>query len=488
MTAPPRRRGAGRAAAALIALLLTPALLLAHQMLRESSPADGATLEAVPAEIRLTFSEPVRVEFSEVAVQGPEGPLAFGPLRRAEDNPRVLVAPVEGDWHAGSFTLRWVTVGSDGHRTDGTLSFVVADGAEGLPVEAPDPAEADAAGADAAGGDAPGGDTDVAATAPTHDPRVFPEAADFGPRSPGYTAVRLLLFAALILMLGAVAARWLVLPMTAQRRPADAAALRPGIDRGAATLGLVAAGLLLVATGARLWAQAASLFGVERALAADHVGLTLTLQPWATGWWIQAAAAVLAIVGFALARGGSRPGWAAAGLATLAAAVTPALSGHAASLDRLTWMAVPVDTAHVIAAGGWIGSLFALVTVGLPTALRLDDGRRGPAAAALVHGFSPTALAFTGVLVVTGVISAWLHLGAVPALWTSPYGRTLLLKVAIFSGVALVGAYNFFRVRPALGQPEGAARLRRSGAVELALAAAVILVTAILVAVPPPGG
>jgi putative copper export protein len=85
------------------------------------------------------------------------------------------------------------------------------------------------------------------------------------------------------------------------------------------------------------------------------------------------------------------------------------------------------------------------------------------------------------------VISAWLHLGHIAALWTSPYGRTLLLKVGIFSAVAVVGAYNFLRVRPALGARPGAERLRRSGTIELLLALAVLVVTAVLVAVPPPG-
>jgi putative copper export protein len=113
--------------------------------------------------------------------------------------------------------------------------------------------------------------------------------------------------------------------------------------------------------------------------------------------------------------------------------------------------------------------------------------RSDAAPAALVQGFSPTALLFAGILVTTGVISAWLHLGHIAALWTSPYGQTLLLKVGIFSGVAVVGAYNFLRVRPALGARTGAERLRRSGTIELLLALAVLVVTAVLVAMPPPG-
>jgi copper transport protein len=461
-----------RAALALLLLLAAPSALLAHQYLRASSPADGERLEQVPGEMRLTFTEPVRLDFTDIAVQGPEGALSLGPLRRDEDNPRILVVAVEGGWHPGTFEARWTTVGSDGHRTQGTISFAVAGDAHGLPLPAPLDPEPE--------------EPEEAVAAPHHDPRLFPETPTFGPASPAYVAIRALLFAALLALLGALALRLVVLPTVAQRWPREADLLRDGIGRGAARIGMIAAVVLLLAALARLWAQSASLFGIAGALDPGRLAQALTLQPWATGWWLQVGAAVLALVGFALARGGRPAGWALAAVAGLVAAVTPALSGHAVALPGLAWLAVPADALHVLAAGGWIGSLAVLILVGIPTALSQEPGRRGQAAAALVHGFSPTALAFTAALLTTGVVSAWLHLGEVSALWTTSYGRTLLLKVGIFSTVALVGAYNFLRVRPALGEERGAARLRRSGTVELLLAVAVIVVTAVLVAVPPP--
>jgi putative copper export protein/methionine-rich copper-binding protein CopC len=461
-------------AAALVAVALLPSAAAAHQFLRAAAPAAGDTLEAVPGEIHLTFSEPVRVEFSDVVVQGPEGALVVAAMRRSATDPRVLVVPVERGWHAGEFTVRWTTVGADGHRTDGTVSFFVRDDAEGLPVPEPEPVDAPGAAAD----DMPPAH---------HDPRLFPETPSFGPQSAAYAAIRALLFAALVAMIGAVALRWVVLPVAAQQRPTEATALRAGVDRGAARVGLMAAVALLAAALARLWAQSASLFGVPGALDPARLSQALTLQPWATGWWLQAVAAVMAIVGFTLAVRSTRAGWGLAGAAALVASVTPALSGHASAMGGLAWIAVPTDTLHVLAAGGWIGSLFALVLIGLPTALALGPEQRGAASAALVQGFSPTALLFAGILVTTGVISAWLHLGHMAALWTSPYGRTLLLKVGIFSAVAVVGAYNFLRVRPALGARTGAERLRRSGTIELLLALAVLVVTAVLVAMPPPG-
>jgi putative copper export protein/methionine-rich copper-binding protein CopC len=472
-----RRPTSRSLAAAAIAVLLVPSVLLAHQSLRASSPAAGATVDAVPAELRLTFAEPVRLDFTELSVRGPAGALALAELRRAGDDPRVLVARVTGGWHPGEFTVHWVTVGADGHRTNGTFAFTVAPDAAGLPEPEPEPAEPEAV-LD------PDPDDDPAAGA--HDPRLFPHSPTFEPGSTAYVAIRALLFLALIALVGAVALRLVVLPIAGLRWGQDARLLRDGIDAGAARLGLAAAVLLLVAALARLWAQSASLFGTADALDPDRLRLALGLQPWGASWVLQLGAALVAMAAFALVLAGRRGAWALAAAAAVVAVATPALSGHAVGAGGLAWLAVPADAIHVIAAGGWIGGLFALLVVGLPTALRLEAGRRGPAAAALVHSFSPTAVAFTGTLVATGLLSAWIQLGDVTALWTTDYGRTLLVKVGIFSAVAAAGAYNLLRVRPALGEVRGAERLRRSGTIELALALGVIVVTAILVAVPPP--
>ena len=104
----------------------------------------------------------------------------------------------------------------------------------------------------------------------------------------------------------------------------------------------------------------------------------------------------------------------------------------------------------------------------------------------MVSAFSPVALLCAAIVLLTGIISAWLRLGAIAPLWTSGYGRVLLLKLALLSGVAGTGAYNWLRVRPALGTPEATARFRKSATVELAVGIAVIVVTAVLVALPTP--
>jgi copper transport protein len=89
---------------------------------------------------------------------------------------------------------------------------------------------------------------------------------------------------------------------------------------------------------------------------------------------------------------------------------------------------------------------------------------------------------------VTGLFATWLHVGAPSALWQTDYGRTLLIKLALLGTVFGTGAYNWRRLRPALGDEAGATRLRRSATVEIAAGVLVLLATAVLVATAAPAG
>ena len=243
--------------------------------------------------------------------------------------------------------------------------------------------------------------------------------------------------------------------------------------------------LLLAALLLRLYAQSVALNGAGGALDVGRLSAMLTRTVWGWGWLLQAAGTAIVLGGFWSARGGGMVGWGIALLGAVALAFSPALSGHAAAAEPAT-LAVLSDGLHVLGAGGWLGSLLFVVIVGLPAALRLDPQRRGPTVAALINAFSPTALLFAGVVTVTGVFAAWLHLGGFAELWGSGYGRTLLLKVGLLSVVFGTGAYNWRRVRPALGTARAASHLRRSATLELTAGALVLIVTAFLVATPPP--
>ena len=104
----------------------------------------------------------------------------------------------------------------------------------------------------------------------------------------------------------------------------------------------------------------------------------------------------------------------------------------------------------------------------------------------MVRAFSPVALAGSGLAAVTGLTSALFHIGAPADLFGTTYGRMLLVKLALLVVVGGIGFYNWRRVLPTLGDAAAAAHLRRSARMEIAFGVAVVLVTAILVALPTP--
>jgi putative copper export protein/methionine-rich copper-binding protein CopC len=451
----------------LVAGALLPADAHAHQRLVRTEPARDAVLDTVPRELRLTFAEPVQLAFTRVELSGPDGvPVALGEPRLAADAGNVLVLPVAGALQACAYTLVWATASRDGHPVRGEFGFAIAPDAEGLALEpavAPLPDEA----------------------APPPIPAA-PGVA-FSAESPAYVAVRWVLYVAMLGVLGAVAFGVLVLGLAGRRERAAGPELVRPARRRAAGVGLAFAALLALAALARLYAQSLAVHGPGAATDPLRLGHLLTETVWGWGWMLQLAAVLLAAAGFAVARRGSPAGWALAGFAALALAVTPALSGHAAAMTG-GWgiAAIVADALHVLAAGAWLGCLLVLLLAGIPAAVRLGEGRRGEGVAALVRSFSPTALGFAGVLVLTGVFATWLHGGSVSALLASDYGRLLLLKLGVFALVLAAGAYNFRRILPALGEDAATARLRRSAALELTAGAVVLLITAVLVATARP--
>ena len=87
----------------------------------------------------------------------------------------------------------------------------------------------------------------------------------------------------------------------------------------------------------------------------------------------------------------------------------------------------------------------------------------GPLVAGLVRAFHPVALTCASVVIVTGLVASWLRLPTVASLWESSYGRVLLVKLAFVAIVVVMGAFNWRRMMPSLGDDQSARRggLRR---------------------------
>jgi putative copper export protein/methionine-rich copper-binding protein CopC len=476
-------RGALAAALLLGLVLLMPALAAAHQRLLGTEPARDSVVTTVPRELRLSFDEPVEVAFTRIDLAGPDGnAVALGTPRLHADSATVLVVPIEGRLQPGAYSVQWASSSRDGHPVRGEYGFTIADDAAGL-----EPLHEPHGGEYGAGVTAPGQADPPAAHHPP------PSAAMFQADSPAYVLVRWANYIALLGVIGAVIFRLLVLGILQRRRfPGHGEVIRRAARR-AAGAGLVFAGLALAAGLARLYAQSLAMHGPDFVLDTGRLTLMLQRTVWGWGWLLQAGAALLALVAFAAARRGwtddgrVHPAWGVAAIAAVALAVTPALSGHAAAMTgTIGTVAKVTDALHVLAAAGWLGSLLLLMIAGVPAALTGEPGRRCDDVAHLVRAFSPAALLFAGILVATGVVAVFIHSSSLEALLGSRYGMLLLLKLGAFALVLAIGAYNFLRVQPALGSDPATRRLQTSATAELAMAALVLLLTAVLVATARP--
>jgi putative copper export protein len=312
------------------------------------------------------------------------------------------------------------------------------------------------------------------------------EASAFGTGSMGYVAVRSMLFIALLLVIGATAFQQVTLRIVRHRGRRLGMALARAADRRASGIAVAASALLLAAVLGRLVAQLYATADLDEGVTRALTATLLFRTPWGWGWLVQLSATALALVSYLLIRRTGR-GTAGAVLATLVLAVTPMLSGHAVAAAHFPGLTVTAGTIHVLGASGWLGTLAVILLAGVPAANRLDPVDRHAAVAELVSAFSPAALVCAGLVVVSGTFVTWVHLGTGIALWKSEYGRLLLIKLAVFGVAAGFGAYNWRLVRPRLGNDIGTGRLRRHATLELIVAVAVVVITAVLVAVPLPG-
>ena len=187
----------------------------------------------------------------------------------------------------------------------------------------------------------------------------------------------------------------------------------------------------------------------------------------------------LALAGFVLVRRVSSVGWTIAAIALLIAVLQPLYTGRTAG---------KVNAVHILAASTWLGTLLVLTLIGIRGVIRTDalGPSRTELVCDLVNSFSPLALGASAVVVLTGLTTAWLHLKRVSALWTTGYGLALVVKLILVLTVISLGAWNWRRVRPSLGDEGSEETIRRSATLELTFGALVLIATSVLVSLPSP--
>lgn len=205
-------------------------------------------------------------------------------------------------------------------------------------------------------------------------------------------------------------------------------------------------------------------------------------------------AAVLAwCLFFFLAGGGRRRVFVPlCGLASLVLVYTVSGASHAAAKPGL----VPLvsDMVHVLASGIWSGGLFYLAAFAPREAGR--DGLEGfRFLYVLIERFSTAALIAVGAVVATGAFATYLHVYDANAVVSTPYGRSLAVKIGLFlAGVGAAG-YNLMVAAPALRRglvrrdraalAGAAARFAAAVKLEAAAVAGVLIAAGVLTTLPP---
>ena len=393
---------------------------------------------------------------------------ALGPPQNDGSDPLTVSVRIPPPLPAGRYTLAWRTAASDGHPTHGTFSFVVladaavpTNGSVNQVGAAPDKIASGNATAASSTGDGNEEESDAASSVSNSLARAFS-------------------FVGLLVLIGATTFRTLILP----RALGINGEIRARMEKRAAVLGLAASVLVIISAFARIFLESEMMSAMPGMQTMSMTDMTMHTR-WGFALRLELGAALVALVFFALATRRFRGAWLVASIMAIVLAVTPALAGHAAASAKFTSLMIGSDFLHVLGGASWLGSLFAVIVVGVPLSLTLDGVERWSSFASLVNSFSPIALGSAAIVVVSGLIASWVHLEHLSALWQTRYGQTLMIKLALVAITLVIGAYNFRRVQPQLVSEEGLARLRRSARLELLVGFLIIVVTGFLTGIEP---
>ena len=208
-----------------------------------------------------------------------------------------------------------------------------------------------------------------------------------------------------------------------------------------ARLALLSSLLLLAALLLRAVFQSIEVWGAGDALALDNLRAVALESRWGGRWRWQVAAAVVAILGSLAAWRLPALGLTISGAGVLGLAATLPMTGHAFGIP-VAWTAQSI---HVLGAGFWIGTLTVILALPL-TVPGISVAEAASMRRFWLSIFWPLAMVAATFLVLSGMVLAILYLPAWDTLWTEPYGRILLAKVAGSMCVLFLGAVNHLRM------------------------------------------
>lgn len=412
----------------------------AHASLLTTNPIVDSVLDISPADIVLTFTEPVDPTDDAIRLFAADGTTVEIDSITQEPGAPSLSAAISGDLDDGSYVVAWSVVSADSHKISGAFVFSV-----GAPSERSEGLIDDVLGATSAGPDS----------------------------DRWLTVGRFASYAGIAALTGTLAAAGILAPSILNGR-------RLGIV-------LFAAGYLaMIGTITMISAQA-------HLIGASFADWSAVISTRSGGWWLARLVIIASITALipwrrVLAR---RHAQIAAVVVALGLFAVVAAGGHSVS-GRWVGAAFAATVVHLAAMALWVGGLVLIALVG---------GRHE--ALATATRFSPLALSAVAVLAVTGFFNGWRQAGGLDGVTDSSYGRWLIVKLAVVVIVVtaaavsrrIVGHSTRFLVpsQPASVGAAGAAplpnderRLRRTLMIEVVGMVVILGATAALTGATPP--
>jgi copper transport protein len=451
-----RRRRWLLAAMVVGAALAFPSAALGHAYLVHTQPSASGILNGPPKTVELTYSEAVEPRFAVISVTDVSAhQMTSGAVRRSPSNPNTLVVPLKPNLPEGWYLVYWRAISVDGHPVQGAFTFAVGPNAGPAPQF------------------------------------VIPKISQTA-TTPRLLAARWIAFLTVMSAIGLFVLRiGIARPLV---RLVDGTNLRAVSIAfvAASILGLIAIPVYVdIATAdfaLRSVFDLGNLVPLYRttAFGRGFLDLELCFALFCIAAWIalwvdrpertqRSVAELLSVTG--------------ALLAAAAVLVVPGLSGHAGQTSP-RGVSILLDWVHLLAGSLWIGGLIGLLVLWRSLAV----GSRVAGLTVCVPRFSDVAFVSVLLLVSSGVIATVIHMPLLSAMWTTSYGKAILVKIGLLIIALGLAGVNLLRTKPRLvaarddatvGAP-AALLLRRLISGEAVLIAGAIFAAAVLSSLAPP--
>jgi copper transport protein len=397
------------AAALAVVAGLVPAAY-AHPITIDSSPKSFSSVPSAPAQVTVSFTEPIELSYSTITVLAPDG-------SRVDSNDKHLVngdtasigVSLKPNLPDGVYTVNTKVLSAvDGHVVESAFTFGIGTTPATTPGQ-------------------PGGTSRILSPA---------ESAS---RFPGMVGQ-------IVVVGAAFGTLWLWKPLDRVPWLSNAiASKRLAIDGNMIRLVIIGTALVLASNVATIVVQAVDIGASVTDAIATKFGMV-----WMTRMIESSILMIIALfVWRKVAKSGALPSRAeilAILVMGLAVLVTSSLTSHGAATNQIA--ALLLDFFHDVAASIWIGGLVLMGYVAVPKILSIPDDRvKSAAVSILIPRFSTIVVTILGLAIITGPLLLFMIESDLSLTLASTYGKILAIKLGLAGIMVAMGGYSQFVIQ-----------------------------------------